>query len=1180
MKLNPLSDDELNDPAFQLLLVACLEQLERGEGVDFERLAARHPQYAGALREFLDDEEALRRMAGEVRDSLSGRSGSGQDFVPPAERNGAGDETIDSRSLLGGPAPGDRLRYIGEYEILAEIARGGMGIVYKARQPKLQRVVALKMILAGQFADETDIERFRREAQAAARLNHPHIVAVHEVGEYEGHHYFTMDFVEGRSLAEQIREETVAPKRAGQLVASLANAVAYAHGQGTLHRDLKPANILLNSEGTPKITDFGLAKMIGAEDAEARSALTASGQILGTPSYMSPEQASGKLDLVGPATDIYSLGAILYACLTGRAPHVAETPVDTLLQVAHHDPVPPRSLNPAIPKDLETICLKCLAKSPQQRYETAQALADDLNRWLEGRPIKARPTGILRRTGKWCRRHPARAALIALLLLAALTTTLLWRRAERASELAAQQLYVNRVALAEREWQVNNRSRAMELLMDSDERHRGWEWRFVSRLCFATPHIDLPTTNRGVARAVFDPTGKYLATGDGERIRVWDAVTLQLLAEVPQAARHFCFSPDGNTLAIAVGEEVRLLSSAAWRAGEPLLSTAAPVRCVAYDSKGEHLAVLDETSHVTVIRAADGQEVSRFQVSEQERQGPDWMQFDPRTTHLLVSLPMEPTGIWDPLRGERIERVSPPEHEALRDAFACAMSVSGTRVAYKPGIRWSRKSVFVRDAGRKKVFTITLNDDATAVALSPDGQTLAVCVREVNLGVEDLPRDRNDITGFLAGMAMLASRSRPWRGDVHLYDVESGRLLRTLRGHIGDVSTDGLAFSPDGRRLVSAGGFSVALDSREVRGELKLWETRDTPPSLVLRGHSAELSHVVFSPDGRRIASGDKEGVVCIWDRSGALFRTFQLRGGEVRGIAFARDHQLVTADPADVAWWDVTTGEELFRLGQGRGNGGPEAMMPENERKSGGKREAPETLDGEILALSGKGSSRLLACVTRGANYLIDTAERRVVRRERLSSQERPTAAAFAPGGRQVAYTYYYDLHGELKTFDTLSGRERIHVQSDQVGNPFRTGWGLLDAAFSPDGRRVVGVGNNGPGLVWDTRGGARLMELNGHSGFIWGVAWSPDGTRIATGSTDHTIKLWDAATGRELMTLRGHDGSVTDLVFSPEGDELVSVGSDRTVRIWNADLEGLKKHLETGALRTRGKRAATGAG
>ena len=329
-------------------------------------------------------------------------------------------------------------RRFGDYELLEEIARGGMGVVYRARQISPDRIVALKMILAGNLASEAEVERFQREAEAAAGLQHPNIIAIHEVGRHEGQHYFTMDFVAGKNLAQWIRETPLPIRQAAECLQTLALAIDYAHQRKTVHRDLKPSNILIDESGQPRITDFGLAKRVRADPD-----LTGSGQVLGTPGYMPPEQATGRLAEIGPASDIYALGAILYEVLAGRPPFCADGAADVLLQVLHVEPASPRLLNPQIPVDLETVCLKCLEKAPSARYLTAAALADDLGRFLRGEPIRARPAGWLRRGGKWCRRNPAVAALTAglmltLALLAGSSIAAAWHlRSQRDAALAA-----------------------------------------------------------------------------------------------------------------------------------------------------------------------------------------------------------------------------------------------------------------------------------------------------------------------------------------------------------------------------------------------------------------------------------------------------------------------------------------------------------------------------------------------------------------------------------------------------------------------------------------------------------------------------------------------------------------------------------------------------------------------
>jgi ABC-type amino acid transport substrate-binding protein len=321
---------------------------------------------------------------------------------------------------------------IGDYELLVEIARGGMGVVYRARQKSLRRLVAVKMILAGHLASPAEVKRFYTEAEAAANLDHPHIVPIYEVGEHQGQHFFSMKLVEGGSLSQHLPRLRQDPRAVAQLMATLAGAVHYAHQHGILHRDLKPANVLLDDQHQPHITDFGLARRVARDTPTPERRLTQTGAIMGTPNYMAPEQAAGKKELT-PACDVYSLGAILYELLTGRPPFVADSTLEVLMQVQQSEPIPPRALEPSIPRDLETICLKCLEKEPARRYPTAGALADDLLRFANGQPIQARSPGRLERAWLWCRRNSGLAGLSAvagglLIAVVALLAVLLWPR--------------------------------------------------------------------------------------------------------------------------------------------------------------------------------------------------------------------------------------------------------------------------------------------------------------------------------------------------------------------------------------------------------------------------------------------------------------------------------------------------------------------------------------------------------------------------------------------------------------------------------------------------------------------------------------------------------------------------------------------------------------------------------
>jgi tRNA A-37 threonylcarbamoyl transferase component Bud32 len=382
------------------VLAAYLRASEAGQAPGLQELLAHHPDLADEIEIFLANRAQIERLAHSLHGARPAASSGSSETLTFAEEQDSG------ASLLG-----KRLRYFGDYELMQEIARGGMGVVYKARQVSLNRVVALKMILTGQLASATDVQRFHTEAEAAANLDHPNIVPIFEVGEYEGQCYFSMKLIEGGNLAQAMAGGRGAgvgkdgQRKAAALVATVARAVHHAHQRGILHRDLKPANILIDTHGQPHITDFGLAKRL-----EGDSSVTASGGIVGTPTYMSPEQASGKKGAVTTLADVYSLGAILYELLTGQPPFRGETPLDTLRQVQERQPEPPGKLNPHLERGLEQICLKCLAKVPGERYETAALLADDLNHWLAGEPLSVRPPSLAFQVWLWLRKN-IRAAI-------------------------------------------------------------------------------------------------------------------------------------------------------------------------------------------------------------------------------------------------------------------------------------------------------------------------------------------------------------------------------------------------------------------------------------------------------------------------------------------------------------------------------------------------------------------------------------------------------------------------------------------------------------------------------------------------------------------------------------------------------------------------------------------------
>jgi serine/threonine-protein kinase len=387
-----------------------LVAIDGGGTPDPQEWLCRYPELAPQLARFFADQQRIDNLLSSLRSSAR----------TPASGSTEKTETGEQVAALAS---------FGDYELLGEIARGGMGIVYKARQKSLNRMLALKMILAGRLASAADVQRFRSEAEAAAQLDHPHIVPIYEVGEHGGQHYFTMKFVEGGNLAQHALRFRLSLRSAARLLATVARAVHHAHQRGVLHRDLKPANILVDAADRPYLTDFGLARRLNGVPGPTRPSTA-----VGTPTYMAPEQAMGPGKEVTTAADVYSLGAILYELLTGRPPFVGETPLETLWQAMDREPARPQTLNPAVPADLETICLKCLDREPGRRYGSAEALADELERFLNGEPIRARPVRPLARLARWCRRRPVVAGLTAALLVSVVLGSSLviwkWQEAE------------------------------------------------------------------------------------------------------------------------------------------------------------------------------------------------------------------------------------------------------------------------------------------------------------------------------------------------------------------------------------------------------------------------------------------------------------------------------------------------------------------------------------------------------------------------------------------------------------------------------------------------------------------------------------------------------------------------------------------------------------------------------
>lgn len=490
-------------------------RIQAGEAPDEAEYRARFPQLGDTVSILLDHATAT-------------FSSGGTDAPRPAEPSGQPTTTF------------------GEYELQEIIGRGGMGVVYRARQKKLNRTVAVKTILAGRLARADQIERFHREAEAAARLDHPGIVPVFEIGEVDEVVFFSMGYVEGQSLADQLEQNTLTPRRAAEVVRQLANAVHYAHKTGVVHRDLKPSNVLLDAQGNPRITDFGLAKLIDQDG------MTVTGAVVGTPSYMSPEQAGGQTDLIGPVSDVYGLGAILYACLCGHAPFRGPSTVATLRMVTTDRATPLRQLRSDIPRDLETICEKCLEKVQAGRYQSAQELASELERFLDGRPILARPMPAVVRLGHWCRRNPVTAGLlttVAVSLIAGIAVSgyFAWladKRATKAERGFAAATEQSELALKTLQTVIYTVQERMKEIPEARETRRELLVQVLGDLeKVSAGYVTQATVNRDSAKVLADLAQLYTQIGDdagGDVIELMDKhyrraveIYLALVAETP-----------------------------------------------------------------------------------------------------------------------------------------------------------------------------------------------------------------------------------------------------------------------------------------------------------------------------------------------------------------------------------------------------------------------------------------------------------------------------------------------------------------------------------------------------------------------------------------------------------------------------------------------------------------------
>ncbi len=1047
-------------------------------------------------------------------------------------------------------------RPFGPYELLEEIARGGMGVVYRARQISLNRIVAVKMILAGHFAGPDSIRRFRAEAAAAARLCHPNIIAVHEVGEHDGQQYFSMEYVQGRNLADAVRDKPMGARRAAALVRTIAEAIHYAHGQGVLHRDIKPSNILLDADDRPHVTDFGLAKRMQSAEGGVKnngptasdsafptlhSSLTLSGQVLGSPNYISPEQASGKRGTVGPATDVYGLGAVLCHLLTGRAPFVGDTVTDLLQQVLDEEPISPRLLNPSVSRDLETICLKCLEKEQSRRYASAKELADELDRFLRNEPIHARPAGRWEKVWRWSRRQPVLAGSFATILVLLLTVSIgspiaayqIRQQRERAETEAAHARASDQQTQASLRQAETNlwesylaQAHARRLSDQSGRRYVSLE--VLKKAAGIRPSLELRNEAiaclalRDVRRATEEwevmPRGDVLETGpnfyneqtdaSGERF-VWAGTN-----GIVQVRR----LSDGHELLALPGFPTAGVTPSFDPTGRFLVIDANRFDGQKRDGTKTHFKVVDlERGHViysnTVTRA------SRRFISR-----------DGLLLAMIHGLRSNAcfVGIYSLGSGTLLQRIE------LHD-LSMAVSFHPQKDTVAVGLRDGQVEVW---DWRKieRLHSLKLPELVTAVDWHPEGKMLAVgcvngriymCQAEHEQVVTIMLGDSNPVGGVRFSRAGDSLASCSLESGVQLWNPSTGQPIVRIDG------TPNSSFSQDDHW--------IGCMTRENHcGRLELLPIREFSQWALGEGQQIGSFNIEWSPDGRWLLSACYSKA-SLWDAASGK-ELASLPCGTPAARIHPSGESLLVCSRSGLKLWPLST--QADEAGTQLTLGPPQDLLPDV-----GVDFISFDKTGRTLALNGDGRTYRMHQST--SIRFFDLATRQGVRQ--LQMESGAYGFALSRDGRWCAGWPY--LGYPLRVWNLASGEP---VKDLAVSSAEGT-------AFTPDGNILISQEKAGC-VAWETGTWRRLYSfpISKQGSEPLCATFTSDGRMAAVRYHQSSVRLFDPTTGRELATLEPPEPLAIDgLVFSPDGTRLAAVTAAASIEIW--ELRAIRQRLAT---------------